>query len=252
MRTLDEKRRDELLAMAPIEAWLREKQASTAGVATVEHVLYVAPPMADAVRAECASIALQLCAESDAFWPTGDHVIAAIAHFDLTDAIHDRIAELWFECDVCCARPDAEGDVSHGRGCYTQHEDGGGTSHEEEMDRSRDPREVARRARRSMASYRAEHGVAHHTKLTSLVVQAARVWQTSEICTSASSTGAQMMDVHREDRHVVIMWTPSDGFFGGEMTPDSVFDDAVTFRTHDEAEAIRELDKILTSRDETP
>lgn len=32
-------------------------------------------------------------------------------------------------CDVCGNTPDAEGLIEHGRGCYTQHEDGGGTSY---------------------------------------------------------------------------------------------------------------------------
>lgn len=32
-------------------------------------------------------------------------------------------------CDVCGNTPDLEGVIEHGRGCYSQHDDGGGTSH---------------------------------------------------------------------------------------------------------------------------
>ena len=33
-----------------------------------------------------------------------------------------------YACDVCGNVPDASGALEHGRGCYTQNEDGGGTS----------------------------------------------------------------------------------------------------------------------------
>lgn len=34
-----------------------------------------------------------------------------------------------FACDVCQNCPDEDGYLEHGRGCYTQSEDGGGTEH---------------------------------------------------------------------------------------------------------------------------
>ncbi len=33
-----------------------------------------------------------------------------------------------YACDVCSNVPDEEGIIEHGRGCYTQDEDGGGAS----------------------------------------------------------------------------------------------------------------------------
>lgn len=33
-----------------------------------------------------------------------------------------------YACDVCGNVPDDDGMIEHGRGCYTQNEDGGGTS----------------------------------------------------------------------------------------------------------------------------
>ena len=36
-----------------------------------------------------------------------------------------------YACDVCGNVPDKEGSLDHGKGCYTQSEDGGGTSYVE-------------------------------------------------------------------------------------------------------------------------
>ena len=33
-----------------------------------------------------------------------------------------------YACDVCGNIPDEEGCIEHGKGCFTQHEDGGGYS----------------------------------------------------------------------------------------------------------------------------
>lgn len=41
-----------------------------------------------------------------------------------------KMGYLW-ECKVCGARPDVYGTVRHGKGCFTQSEDGGGESFEE-------------------------------------------------------------------------------------------------------------------------
>lgn len=38
------------------------------------------------------------------------------------------------ECDVCGNRPNNDGVLEHGRGCYTQSEDGGGTEYFPEYD----------------------------------------------------------------------------------------------------------------------
>ena len=43
-----------------------------------------------------------------------------------------------YACKVCGAVPDATGVIEHGRGCYTQSEDGGGISYVEEADNSED------------------------------------------------------------------------------------------------------------------
>jgi RecJ-like exonuclease len=42
-----------------------------------------------------------------------------------------KVPEEDVECGVCSATPDADGVISHGRGCRTQSKDGGGTSYAE-------------------------------------------------------------------------------------------------------------------------
>jgi len=36
-----------------------------------------------------------------------------------------------YACDVCSNVPDEDGWIEHGKGCYTESEDGGGSSHVE-------------------------------------------------------------------------------------------------------------------------
>jgi hypothetical protein len=47
-------------------------------------------------------------------------------------------------CKVCGNIPDAQGSRKHGRGCYTQSEDGGGEDYIEEADTTREPPIVQR------------------------------------------------------------------------------------------------------------
>lgn len=68
-----------------------------------------------------------------------------------------------FECKVCGNRPDRAGRIEHGRGCYTQSEDGGGMSYEkdgafesfllERLDAAERDRDEARRERDALLAW---------------------------------------------------------------------------------------------------
>lgn len=76
-----------------------------------------------------------LCADANA---AADARVALelLAEVDRLRAENARLSEGWYktrsfwECKVCGNVPDEDGTINHGRGCYTQSEDGGGTSHE--------------------------------------------------------------------------------------------------------------------------
>jgi hypothetical protein len=69
-----------------------------------------------------------------------------------------EIVNNWLECyacDVCGNRPDIDGDLRHGRGCYVVDEDGGGTSYAE-FDRRHLENTIAAAIASARAAWQAE------------------------------------------------------------------------------------------------
>jgi len=227
--SVDSKRTATLLATYPIEAWLREQVSSAAGLALLAEMFKIenTPPMANAVREWCTAIALQI--SSGEFHPTADNVMVALHHFDAVEHVHYRLGEDAFACDVCGARPDADGDVDHGRGCFTQSADGGGFSYEEEMDRSLDPRRKLISPASSTAT----------SRMTPLIVHAARTLPNASIASTHTTTGFESITIRDVELVVTVIWTPDEGFSGSDLVGGG------GFRTTDEVEAIREMDKLL-------
>jgi hypothetical protein len=76
-------------------------------------------------------------------WPQPTTGIAAMAEHYF--ASQPPASEPDYACKVCGNAHDETGTLEHGRGCYTQDEDGGGSEYIEEADKSRHPAEPSGR-----------------------------------------------------------------------------------------------------------
>lgn len=136
----------------PMVAWLRDNPQSWPEVApTKPGRVFVLPALfqavAEKVMAEMA-IALKQGTDLDAHQPMLSRMAPGQSHpmhvdsqrADWITRVHVPLVTnsgCWFmwegdrriyECEVCGNWPDEDGVIDHGRGCYTQNEDGGGSS----------------------------------------------------------------------------------------------------------------------------
>ena len=81
------------------------------------------------------------CSLCGGYWPDEHREHCQGARLALVlDSLPPSVIDEWRAnnaCDVCGNMPDEDGNLEHGRGCYTQSEDGGGTSFVEPLSEKR-------------------------------------------------------------------------------------------------------------------